>query len=666
MQTSCVEHLPSTRQNTKEGDLKWAFFTAVAVLSSAMLAEDNMPQWTAAATDAVAAFAADNTHANPRADASGKGTWAFYIEQTDGTQRMMEYGVKAGADAALQGSWMDPYYYLLAHTGTTPVGGPEQGWVRPGELYFHPGDTQPHVLAFTPNETGFYTVEANVRHIFPKPTWEGVTGIRATLAHGVPSWLVTFTNAVVCFSTTQAVDWAATTLAVSNVFCVAGETLQLRLDANGGINGDASALTFTVAQTRAGTMPDWTRYKMDANGALVAAKRAETPNAATFTDGQGATWEFGTSTGPLEAVTPFPYGYNERTDWRGWVVSADWNPSKKTWPYLFANMNATSKEFFTDGAGVPAGADEFVFHPGWGTYVHLGWTAPVDGVYRVSGLLRHIGDKPNEAWADGVDGVVTVSSNRYAVSAVAVEKGAVGSLDAGDVWLRAGERLSLALGPGPGGGNICDLSSCRFALERVDYEPLDVVSVDFDADGTPYAGDGRVGWLTNTFWNAWTPRAGATEARARGLRRSDGTTRTAVCLTLARTEGLAVSAAGEPSHALFADGVASSGAADAVAFTLTGLTPGASYGLTLYSRGADGTAPGVFTVGGEAKAATGTWFFRTGGEYAQFAVTADAEGTVTGAFAGAAEGEAALWCGLQVTGADFPAYVPNGTVLFIR
>ena len=95
-------------------------------------------------------------------------------------------------------------------------------------------------------------------------------------------------------------------------------------------------------------------------------------------------------------------------------------------------------------------------------------------------------------------------------------------------------------------------------------------------------------------------------------------------------------------------------------------TPGASYGLTLYSRGADGTAPGVFTVGGEAKAATGTWFFRTGGEYAQFAVTADAEGTVTGAFAGAAEGVPARWCGLQVTGADFPAYVPNGTMLFIR
>lgn len=407
--------------------MKGAFFTALAVLSSAMLAEDNMPQWTA--TDAVAAFAADDAHANPRADASGKGTWAFYVEQTDGTQRMMEYGVKAGANADLRGSWMDPYYYLLAHTGATPVGGPEQGWVRPGELYFHPGDTQPHVLAFTPNETGFYTVEANVRHVYSyndgDEKW--CDGIRATLAHGVPSWLVTLTNAVVCFSTTQAVEWAATTLAVSNVFCVAGETLQLRLDANVNINGDASALTFTVAQTRAVAMPDWTRYKMDANGALVAAKRSETPDAATFTDAQGATWEFGTSTGPLEAVTPFPYGYNERTDWRGWVVSADWNPSKKTWPYLFANMNATSKEFFTDGAGVPAGADEFVFHPGGATggksYVHLGWTAPVDGVYRVSGLLRHIGDKPDANWADGVDGVVTVSSNRYAVSAVAVEKG---------------------------------------------------------------------------------------------------------------------------------------------------------------------------------------------------------------------------------------------------
>lgn len=650
--------------------MKWVSLTAFAVLSSAMLAEGNMPQWTAAATDAVAAFAADGI--NPRADASGKGTWAFYVEQADGTKRMMVPGVntKEGKyqNPVLIGSWMDPYYYLLAHTGTTPVGGPEQGMVRPGELYFHPGDTQPHVLAFTPNETGFYTVEANVRHIFPKPTWDGVTGIRAALAHGIPSRLVTFTNAVVCFSTTQAVDWAATTLAVSNVFCVAGETLQLRLDANGNITGDASALMFTVAQTRAGAMPGWTRYKMDANAVLVAAKRAETPDAATFTDAQGATWKFGTSTGPLGAVTPFGYGYDERTDWRGWVVSADWttDKAKKTYPYLFANMNATSQAFFTDGVGLPAGADEFVFHPGWETYVHLGWTAPVDGVYRVSGLLRHIGDKPNEDWADGVDGVVTVSSNRYAVSAVAVEKGAVGSLDAGDVWLRAGERLSLALGPGPVGNHSCDLSSCRFALERVDYEPLDVVSVDFDADGTPYAGDGRVGWLTNTFWNAWTPRAGAAEARTRGLRRSDGTTRTAVCLTLARTEGLAVSAAGEPSHALFADGVASSGAADAVAFTLTGLTPGASYGLTLYSRGADGTAPGVFTVGGEAKAATGTWFFRTGGEYAQFAVTADAEGTLAGTFTGAAEGEAALWCGLQVTGADFPAYVPNGTMLFIR
>ena len=191
--------------------MKWASLTALAVLSSAMLAEDNTPQWTAAATDAVAAFAADDAHANPRADASGKGTWAFYVEQADGTQRMMAYGVKAGANAALRGSWMDKYYYLLAHTGTTPVGGPEQGMVRPGELYFHPGDTPPHVLAFTPNETGFYTVEANVRHIFPKPTWDGVTGIRAALAHGGPSWLVTFTNAVVCFSTTQTVDWAATT-----------------------------------------------------------------------------------------------------------------------------------------------------------------------------------------------------------------------------------------------------------------------------------------------------------------------------------------------------------------------------------------------------------------------------------------------------------------------
>lgn len=112
MQTSCVEHLPSTRQNPKEGDLKWAFFTAVAVLSSAMLAEDNMPQWTAAATDAVAAFAVDNTHANPRADASGKGTWAFYVEQDDGTQRMMAYGVNTK-----EGKYQNPALI-------------EAGWIR--------------------------------------------------------------------------------------------------------------------------------------------------------------------------------------------------------------------------------------------------------------------------------------------------------------------------------------------------------------------------------------------------------------------------------------------------------------------------------------------------------------------------------------------------------
>ena len=74
----------------------------VTVLSALVVAQAATPLWTAAATDAVAAFAADDAHANPRADASGKGTWAFYVEQADGTQRMMAYGVKAGANAALQ------------------------------------------------------------------------------------------------------------------------------------------------------------------------------------------------------------------------------------------------------------------------------------------------------------------------------------------------------------------------------------------------------------------------------------------------------------------------------------------------------------------------------------------------------------------------------------
>ena len=648
-----------------------------------MQAENHTPRWTADATEAVAAFARDADHANPRADANGKGTWALYVEQADGTQRMMEYGEEANANSALIGSWMYQYYYLLAHTGTASVSGPQQGTVNPGELFFHPGDTRPHVLAFTPNETGFYTVEADVRHIFPykdgNEKW--CNGIRATLAHAMSHRSVTFTNAVVCFSTTQAVDRAVTRLAASNVFCVAGETFQLRLDANGSNSGDASALSFRVAQTRASRTADWTRYEMDANAALVAVKRSETPDAATFTDAQGATWKLGTSTGPLGTLTPFAYGYDEDgqdgkwKDWRGWVTIDGWTGSTsnpQTWPYLFANMDAQAKRFPIDNPMVSAGTDEFSFHPGSNkpvsnkTYVRLDWTAPADGVYRVSGLLRHVADTPS--YADGVDGVVTVSSNRYAVSVDVVEKGAVGSLDAGDVWLRAGERLGLALGPGFGEkrNHNCDLSSCRFALERIDYEPLDVVSVDFDANGTVYAGDGRVGWLTNTFWNGWTPWTGVPEARTLGLRRSDGVTRTAVCLTLARAEGLVVSTAGEPSHALFADGVASSGAADAVSFTLTGLEPGGTYGLTLYSRNADGAAPGVFTVGGEAKAATGTWFFRTGGEYVQFAVTADATGAVTGSFAGAAEGVSALWCGLQVTGVDFPAYVPNGTMLFVR
>lgn len=658
-------------------------FTALAVFSSVMQAENHTPRWTADATEAVAAFARDADHANPRADANGKGTWALYVEQADGTQRMMEYGEEANANSALIGSWMYQYYYLLAHTGTASVSGPQQGTVNPGELFFHPGDTRPHVLAFTPNETGFYTVEADVRHIFPykdgNEKW--CNGIRATLAHAMSHRSVTFTNAVVCFSTTQAVDRAVTRLAASNVFCVAGETFQLRLDANGSNSGDASALSFRVAQTRASRTADWTRYEMDANAALVAVKRSETPDAATFTDAQGATWKLGTSTGPLGTLTPFAYGYDEDgqdgkwKDWRGWVTIDGWTGSTsnpQTWPYLFANMDAQAKRFPIDNPMVSAGTDEFSFHPGSNkpvsnkTYVRLDWTAPADGVYRVSGLLRHVADTPS--YADGVDGVVTVSSNRYAVSVDVVEKGAVGSLDAGDVWLRAGERLGLALGPGFGEkrNHNCDLSSCRFALERIDYEPLDVVSVDFDANGTVYAGDGRVGWLTNTFWNGWTPWTGVPEARTLGLRRSDGVTRTAVCLTLARAEGLVVSTAGEPSHALFADGVASSGAADAVSFTLTGLEPGGTYGLTLYSRNADGAAPGVFTVGGEAKAATGTWFFRTGGEYVQFAVTADATGAVTGSFAGAAEGVSALWCGLQVTGVDFPAYVPNGTMLFVR
>ena len=160
-------------------------------------------------------------------------------------------------------------------------------------------------------------------------------------------------------------------------------------------------------------------------------------------------------------------------------------------------------------------------------------------------------------------------------------------------------------------------------------------------------------------WNALHPGA-ASSASVVNCREDDGNTPRNVSLSITRSSGAAIATANpQTGCAMLDSAVASTGAGDAYAFTLSNLEPGASYSLYLY-----GTGDASFAVGGETKGLEEPWCAKDANVLARFDVTADANGEVSGTFS-ATSANGAAFGGLTLVG-EFPEYDPPGMSIILR
>ena len=291
---------------------------------------------------------------------------------------------------------------------------------------------------------------------------------------------------------------------------------------------------------------------------------------------------------------------------------------------------------------------------------------PSNGIYRVRSYAR---DLNGNTGSDDYDGVcVIVSAGRYAPASAVVSRdnGATypyeAALSADRLWMKQGEAFYFTVDPRT--SNYSDstgLSAC-YVLE--DAAPTaHVVNIDIAGAGTGrfsnYVGAGREGWSD---WNKWNAlRLGtADSAVVKSCREADGTTRRNVSLSITRSSGSTIATTDALTGCAMLDAaVASSGADDGYAFTLSKLEPNAAYVLYFYGAG-----DAAFTIGGEMKALDEPWCAKDANVIARFDATADANGQITGTFS-ATSANGAAFGGVTIVG-EFPDYIPESFILVVR
>ena len=293
---------------------------------------------------------------------------------------------------------------------------------------------------------------------------------------------------------------------------------------------------------------------------------------------------------------------------------------------------------------------------------------PSDGIYRIRGRTR---DLDNQGAVDGVRFTFAVggciAETRVVVLNSVREAGcnAEATLDTDRLWLKAGDTVDAVVDPM--GNYAADSTGLGLCYEREGDATAGVVNVDFTGTGSgPFSANttrSREGFSDWTAWNALRPDATAS-ATVEECYEADGTTRRNMTMTLTRNSGAAIAAGTASSGTSLLDAfVASSGADDAYAFTISKLKKNEPYTLYLYSANGRASGNAAFTVGGVTKGADGIWLL--GGRIlARFDVVSDAHGEIAGTFA-AADSNGGAFNGLTLVG-ELPDYKSHATVITIR
>ena len=573
---------------------------------------------------------------NPTVQPGGRpGTWGFYRRTSSGdallTARLYDKGACGLAVSASTGSFPQ----ILVNTNKsalTPTNATKP--IDPGEIFLHPEDkNNPVVLRHTADVAGRYSFAVTGRD---RGVGNG-NGVNLVVWH-VPS----DGGTGVVLARTLCAPSQTVSLSGADVFLGVGESIELAVDANGANPYDATGLRFSVCLDE--KVPGVVSF--GAVSAMRANRASSSPAAVGYVDAQGGKWSYGSSDEATFAFTPCTAEKTVGT-FSGWSAAT----------YLLLLVNANNVEANCSGHGTVAG-DELAVHPDSKKAATVRFSAPLDGLYAVSGRVRALNANSG---GNGVEGRVAVRESGFATRGLASAKTddelpTQIDLSVSGLWLKANDSVDLSLGPN--GSINFDASAMSWMVTRTGDLPT-LPYVSFDICGTvrdSVSGAGRIGLATD---GAWVPvRAGSMKS---SLGPVVGGMRRAVQLVLSKP---ASSAALANVATVVSDGVVSAGADDPVAFSVTGLEPNQTYSFCAYSRNASGVC-GVFEIGGEARTADETWFCHVGGDCCRFMATADANGVIMGTFRGTSDG-AATFCALQVTGETFPEFKPNGGILIFR
>ena len=239
-------------------------------------------------------------------------------------------------------------------------------------------------------------------------------------------------------------------------------------------------------------------------------------------------------------------------------------------------------------------------------------------------------------------------------------------MEADQLWLKAGETIDAIVDPMS--RYDTDATGLGVCYVREGAATASIVNVDFTGTGTGKlsanavrAREGYGDWLT---WNALRLGSSASAAVA-DCTEADGTTRRNVSVTVSRTSGAAIATGTAATGTeLFDSFVASSGAEDAYAFTISKLKKNEPYTLYLYSANGNSSGNAAFTIGGVTKGVEDIWLLGATPMLTRFDAVSDANGEITGTFA-AADGNGGAFNGLTLVG-ELPDYKSAAFTVIVR
>ena len=613
---------------------------------------------------------AASPYANPYGTI-GDGTWYFLTATAPAAQTAPDNVSKVATTRITTEATSSTYLKGVANAanGQSPfvlvntASSVQSTAVAPGELKVHPraGDSTLKtwtVLRFRPPESGRYSASIVARDVDRAnlSTYPAADGADVYLY--VSDTLVT--NAYVSLETAVACTAHFT---FDDRFLVAGEPVDIVVSPHGEVHNDATGVS-AIFRREPGAVYD--------AGKAFFANRREANTGFVFDDllGGGAQWFLGAKTNAwcgaqfYEELTASQVAGGAKTKWwmQGRFTAYD------QYPYFVMATNGTATIDSTFGfsadllAATPQEFVAVVNEPGYqSSSPTLKATVPSDGVYRARANARDL----NNGGGDGVQVSVVADGHVAATSPVKRDSGGTiyeTALGADRLWLRGGDRIEYVVDPLA--SRNCDptgLSAC-YALEE-STPSAHVVNIDIAGSGTgrfsPYTGRAREGWSD---WNKWNAlRLGtADSAVVKSCREADGTTRRNVSLSITRSSGSTIATTDALTGCAMLDAaVASSGADDGYALTLSKLEPNAAYVLYFYGAG-----DAAFTIGGEMKALDEPWCAKDANVIARFDATADANGQITGTFS-ATSANGAAFGGVTIVG-EFPDYIPESFILVVR